>query len=600
MLYNNLIYFLVVIFIFSTNTPAAKPLLPPILTLAAFVASVWGFSRIASRMFTRSASGSTAYFSVEKKLSILAVLVFMGFVYLLDLKYYLDPLSLGGSLPVLADIAGLGCFFLLLILMWRAARLRYQQIFQRSYAPWAFVWSNFKANLPIILPWLILSLVFDALLALPFPELVKALRSPWGDLILFILFLFFLVLAFPPLVRSLWGCTPLPPGPLRDRVLAFCRAQGFYSEIYTWPLFEGQVLTAGIMGIVPKLRYLMVTPALVEILSEDELDSVLAHEIGHVKHLHLVLYIALFLGFSLFAGAVAKPLPHLILSSDLFYDILPRLPFAPENLLGLLVTAPLLLLLLIYFRFVFGYFIRNFERQADAFVFRALGSSQSLIRSFEKIALCSGGNRDEKNWHHFGIGERIDFLKRCEQDRNLVLQHGRKLRLSLFCYGVCVGLTLLVAQRIDVSNLSEGYELRYAEAVLLQKVRQEPENSLWLMYLGDFLQSRKMERKAVDAYEKALQLTPKSAEINNNLAWLLVTAQDKAIRDPQRALALARTAALLKENGYIFDTLATTYWANGLVEEAVAAQIKAIRLDPDNRAYYQNQLEKFRKQRWGE
>jgi len=600
MLYNNLIYFLVVIFIFSTNTPAAKPLLPPILTLAAFVASVWGFSRIASRMFTRSASGSTAYFSVEKKLSILAVLVFMGFVYLLDLKYYLDPLSLGGSLPVLADIAGLGCFFLLLILMWRAARLRYQQIFQRSYAPWAFVWSNFKANLPIILPWLILSLVFDALLALPFPELVKALRSPWGDLILFILFLFFLVLAFPPLVRSLWGCTPLPPGPLRDRVLAFCRAQGFHSEIYTWPLFEGQVLTAGIMGIVPKLRYLMVTPALVEILSEDELDSVLAHEIGHVKHLHLVLYIALFLGFSLFAGAVAKPLPHLILSSDLFYDILPRLPFAPENLLGLLVTAPLLLLLLIYFRFVFGYFIRNFERQADAFVFRALGSSQSLIRSFEKIALCSGGNRDEKNWHHFGIGERIDFLKRCEQDRNLVLQHGRKLRLSLFCYGVCVGLTLLVAQRIDVSNLSEGYELRYAEAVLLQKVRQEPENSLWLMYLGDFLQSRKMERKAVDAYEKALQLTPKSAEINNNLAWLLVTAQDKAIRDPQRALALARTAALLKENGYIFDTLATTYWANGLVEEAVAAQIKAIRLDPDNRAYYQNQLEKFRKQRWGE
>jgi len=600
MLYNNLIYFLVVIFVFSTNTPAAKPLLPPILTLAAFVASVWGFSRIASRMFTRSASGSTAYFSVEKKLSILAVLVFMGFVYLLDLKYYLDPLSLGGSLPVLADIAGLGCFFLLLILMWRAARLRYQQIFQRSYAPWAFVWSNFKANLPIILPWLILSLVFDALLALPFPELVKALRSPWGDLILFILFLFFLVLAFPPLVRSLWGCTPLPPGPLRDRVLAFCRAQGFHSEIYTWPLFEGQVLTAGIMGIVPKLRYLMVTPALVEILSEDELDSVLAHEIGHVKHLHLVLYIALFLGFSLFAGAVAKPLPHLILSSDLFYDILPRLPFAPENLLGLLVTAPLLLLLLIYFRFVFGYFIRNFERQADAFVFRALGSSQSLIRSFEKIALCSGGNRDEKNWHHFGIGERIDFLKRCEQDRNLVLQHGRKLRLSLFCYGVCVGLTLLVAQRIDVSNLSEGYELRYAEAVLLQKVRQEPENSLWLMYLGDFLQSRKMERKAVDAYEKALQLTPKSAEINNNLAWLLVTAQDKAIRDPQRALALARTAALLKENGYIFDTLATTYWANGLVEEAVAAQIKAIRLDPDNRAYYQNQLEKFRKQRWGE
>jgi len=600
MLYNNLIYFLVVIFVFSTNTPAAKPSLSPFWTLAAFVAITWGFDRVASRMFARSASGSASYFSVEKRLSILAVMVFMGLVYLLDLKYYLNPLSLGGHLPVLADIAGLGCFFLLLILMWRAARPRYQQIFQRSYSPWAFVRSNCKANLPIVLPWLILSLVFDGLLALPYPGLVKMLRSPWGDLILFALFLFFLVLAFPPLVRFLWGCTPLEPGPLRDRLQAFCRAQGFYSEIYTWPLFEGQVLTAGIMGIVPKLRYLMITPALLETLTEEELDSVLAHEIGHVKHLHLLLYIVLFLGFSLFAGAAAKPLPHLILSSELFYRILPHLPVAPGNLLGILATAPLLVLMLVYFRFVFGYFIRNFERQADAYVFRALGTSWPLIRSFEKIALLSGGNREEKNWHHFGIGERIDFLRQCERDRNLVKRHDRRLRLSLLVYCACIGLGVLALDRMETGKLSEGYETKYAEAVLLQKVRQEPENSLWLLYLGDFLQSRKMEQKAIEAYEKALTLTPMSAEINNNLAWLLVTAQDRSLRNPERALTLARTAVLLKERGYILDTLATAYWANGLIEEAVGTQIKAIRLDPENRAYYQGQLERFSRQRWGE
>jgi Zn-dependent protease with chaperone function len=598
MLYNNLIYFLVVIFVFSTNTPATKPVLPSFWALAAFVALTWGFARIASRMFTRSAPGPTSYFSVEKRLSILAVLVFVGFVYLLDLKYYLGPLSLGGRLPVLADIAGLGCFFLLLILMWMAARHRYQQIFQRPYTPFAFVRSNFKVNLPIVLPWLTLSLVFDGLQALPFPGLSKLLRSPWGDLALYALFLFFLVLVFPPLVRSLWGCTPLPPGPVRDRLLAFCQSQGFRSEIYSWPFFEGQVLTAGIMGIVPKLRYLMVTPALLETLTEEELDSVLAHEIGHVKHLHLVLYIVLFLGFSLLAGAVAKPLPHLILSSDLFYRLLPRLPFAPENVLGVLATAPLLLVMLVYFRFVFGYFIRNFERQADAYVFRALGTSWPLIRSFEKIALFSGGGRDEKNWHHFGIGERIDFLKQCEKDRSLIGRHQRSLRFSLFFYCACIGLSLLVLHRIDASALSEGYETKYAEAVLLQKVRQEPENSLWLIYLGDFLQSRKMEQKAVDAYEKALQLTPMNAEVNNNLAWLLLTAQEKTIRNPERALTLARTAILLKESGYVLDTLANAYWANGLVEEAVATEFRAMRLDPDNRAYYQGQLEKFREQRW--
>jgi Zn-dependent protease with chaperone function len=114
---------------------------------------------------------------------------------------------------------------------------------------------------------------------------------------------------------------PLPPGPVRDRLVAFCRSQGFHSEIYSWPLFEGQVLTAGIMGIVPRLRFLLITPALLETLNEKEIDSVLAHEIGHVKHLHLILYLILFLGFSLLAGAVATPLPHLILSNELFYRV---------------------------------------------------------------------------------------------------------------------------------------------------------------------------------------------------------------------------------------------------------------------------------------
>ena len=600
MIYNNLLYFLVVIFIFSTNAPATKPALPPFWTLAILATVSWGYAHVASRLFARSRFNAASYFSVEKRLSMLAVAVFVGWVYLLDLKYFLEPLSLAGRLPVFTDIAGLGCFFLLLVLMWRAARPRYQQIFQRHYTPMGFVLSNCKANLPIVLPWLVLSLVFDGLLALPFPELVKILRSPWGDLVLFTLFLVFLVLAFPPLVRTLWGCRPLPTGPLRERLKAFCRKQGFHSEIYSWPLFEGQVLTAAIMGIVPRLRYLLITPALLETLTEDELDSVLAHEIGHVKHLHLLLYIALFLGFSLFAGAVAKHLPHLILSSEMFYDLLPYLPFAPENVLGMAATAPLLVLMLIYFRFVFGYFIRNFERQADAYVFRAMGTGGPLINAFEKIALLSGGNRDEKNWHHFGIGERIYFLKQSERDRSLVIRHDRKLRFGLAAYGLCLVVSIMVLQRIDTSKLAEGYETKYAEAVLLQKVRQEPDNSLWLMYLGDFFQSRKLEHRAIDAYERALALTPMSAEINNNLAWLLVTAQDKNLRNPQRALTLARTAVLIKERGYILDTLATTYWANGLVEEAVMTQVKAIRLDPENRVYYQKQLERFKAQRYGE
>jgi Zn-dependent protease with chaperone function len=600
MFYNNLLYFLIAIFIFSTSTPPDKPGIPPFWALAALALTTWGFARLARRMFTKAVAGPASYFAVEKKLSILALLVFMGIVYLLDLKYYLNPLSLGSRLPILADITGLGCFFLLLAIVWVAARPRYQELFQHTYTPLGFVQANIKVNLPIVLPWLALSLIFESLQALPFPALAKILSSPWGDLILFVLYLFILILAFPPLVRFLWGCTPLPPGPLRERLVGFCRTQGFHSDIFYWPLFEGQALTAGIMGIVPKLRYLMITPALLEALTEDEIDSVLAHEIGHVKHLHLVLYIVLFLGFSLVAGALAEPLPHFLLASDLFYRLLPLVPVAPANLMGVLATVPLLLLIILYFRFIFGYFIRNFERQADLYVFKALGTSWPLIRAFEKISLLSGGNRGEKNWHHFGIGERIDFLTQCEHDRGQIKQHDRKVHRSLVLYCLGIGLLILALHQVDADKISSGYETKYAEAVLLQKAHQEPGNSIWLIFLGDFLQSRKLEQKAVDAYEQALQITPMNAEANNNLAWLLLTAQDKRIRNPERALTLAQTAALRKERGDVLDTLATAYWANGLIDEALATENKALRLDPENHAFYQAQLEKFQKQRWRE
>ena len=600
MLYNNLLYFLVVIFVFSTNTPAAHPTFSTGWTLAAVGLVYWLYSRLAHRLFARADFGPSGYFAAEKKLSILAVAVFMGLVYLLDIKHFLKPLSMGGRLPVFTDLAGLVSFFLLLALMWQAARVRYEQIFQRAYSSAAFIRSNFKANLPIVLPWLCLSLAFDALQLLPFPRLHQMLRSPWGDLVLFFLFLLFLTLAFPPLVRFLWGCTPLPKGPLRNRLVAFCKSQGFHSEIYIWPLFEGQVLTAGIMGIVPRLRYLLITPALLQTLDQEELDSVLAHEIGHVKHLHLILYMVLFLGFSILAGAVASPLPHLILSSDLFYDLLPHLPISPENALGALATAPLLLLMLVYFRFIFGYFIRNFERQADAYVFRAIGTSWPLISAFEKIARLSGGNRDEKNWHHYGIGERIDFLQRCETDRSQITGHERKLRQGLLSYFAIIGLIVLGLHQVNTDKISDEHETKYAEAVLMQKVRQEPKNSLWLIYLGDFLQSKQMEKKAVDAYERALKLSPMNAELNNNLAWLLLTAKDASIRNGKRALTLALTAAMISEHGHILDTLATAYWANGMIDEAVETEQRAFRLDPKNRPYYLMQMGKFRNTRWGE
>ena len=597
MLYNNLIFFLVAIFVFSTHTPADKPLLPPVWTFVFLGIALASYAIAAKRVFA-GAVGSKGYFAAEKRLSLLAALLFAGFVYLLDIKYYLAPLSFKGAMPVITDIAGLACFFILLGIMWSKGRVQYGRLFHRHYSSAAFVATNFKINLPVVLPWLMVSLLFDLLRILPFSQLQQLLRSPWGDGLLFVLFIVVLTLLFPPLVRSLWGCRPLPPGPLSNHIGRLCAGQAFRAEVLLWPLFEGQVLTAAIMGIVPGLRYLLLTPALIETLTSEELDSVIAHEIGHVKRLHLVLYIGLFLGFSLLAGAVTALLPHYVLLGDLYYTMLAILPVAPETVLALFVSAPVLVLLLIYFRYIFGFFIRNFERQADLHVFQVQGTSAAIISSFEKIASLSDGEREEKNWHHFGIGERIRFLESCERDRSLLARHDRKLRSGLLVYFAVVCLLSFGLHQIDTEQLIARYEVKYTEAVLMQKVRLDPENSKLLTFLGDFLQSRDLEKRAVAAYEKALTLDPDNPEVNNNLAWLLLTAKDASLHDAARALELAKKAVREKEQGAILDTLATAYWATGQPYMAIELELKAAALDPKNRGYYQAQIDRFKKTKW--
>jgi hypothetical protein len=72
------------------------------------------------------------------------------------------------------------------------------------------------------------------------------------------------------------------------------------------------------------------------------------------------------------------------------------------------------------------------------------------------------------------------------------------------------------------------------------------------------------------------------------------------LRDPVRALDLARSAARFSERGDVLYTLATALWANGRVDEAVAIEKKAAELDRDNFAYYQSRMDKFRQEFWGQ
>ncbi|MEA3467976.1 MAG: M48 family metalloprotease [Thermodesulfobacteriota bacterium] len=594
MIYNNLLFFLIAIFLFTMTSGTEAPLFPFPVALLFFSALLFLYDRIARHLFAKAVrNGSGAYFDTEKRLSLLALIFYSSALFSCDIHYYLTPLSLNGRFPSLTNIGGLLFFFLFLLLMWRRSKSAYEAIFNRSYTTTAFLISNSKTNLPIVLPWIFLSLAYDLLALLPFPGLETFLHSELGEYVSFILLLLLILIFFPPLVRKLWGCTPFPKGPLLDHLQAFFKKQHFSAQVFTWPLFEGKVITAGVMGIIPGLRYVMVTPALLEHLTLDEIDAVMAHEIGHIKKKHMLLYILIISGFSILAGFILEPFTFFLLSRDTFYTLLGFSGLTAENMLTVIMAVTVLVLMVLYFRFLFGYFIRNFERQADLHVFSAIGSSKSIISAFEKIAVLSGNIRDLPSWHHFGIGQRVDYLEKCEANPSWIRRHNQKVWLSLFAYVLIVGLAASGQSMLPTDSWKTLYEEKYTEYTLDQKLMREPDKALWLTIAGDLMQHKKMEKKALAAYEKALALEPSNPKLLNNLAWLLLTSNNPELRDPERALDFARLAAMQVPAGHVLDTLATAYWANGFVDKAIDTEEQALFTEPEEGKYYREQIKKF-------
>jgi len=593
-IYNNLIYLIIVIFLLSANTVPALPQIAPLPAFSLFIGKALAFAAM-TRFFLAPRRLTTAdqYFAAEQRLSMLAVFFLALDIYFLDCQYYITRLPLFGSLPVLTSLGGIVLFFAYLALIWAGGCRRYGRILGRQYEVWAFIRTNVTANLPIILPWLLLSLFFELLLLLPFADLQHFLRSSWGEMSFFVVFFLLLSVVFPLVITRIWRCRPMEVGPLRAFLENTCRRHKLaYADIMVWPLFEGKALTAGVMGLVGRFRYLLLTPALLRALTLEELEGVMAHEVGHVKRYHLQLYIFLLMGFGLIAQLGSYLFMYVLLKSDFFYAFSEMLAKKTDVVLVFISTMALLVLMVVYFRFVFAFFMRNFERQADLYALVSAGVSAPIINALEKVAALGGKGRDEPCWHHFGIGQRVDFLQDCEKRPAQVARHHRKVYLALVAYVMVLLASALTLWQLP-SDLLEQAPMTRLAGLYQEKMVEEADNPMWPRLLGDLQHNRKEYGAAINAYEQALSLQPLQPDVMNNLAWLLLTAEVRLLRNPVRALMLARTAITLKQAGYIWDTLATAYAANGLLAEAMAVQEQAIASDPVNAPYYRQQLEKY-------
>lgn len=389
-----------------------------------------------------------------------------------------DVLLPGAELLVLLPyLLPLTCFWVLYYDVEQAVHVTAPPFEVRKpyWGRWAYVRFHLRQNLALVVaPLLLLILAKGVRRLLPSSDYDQVVSAASG------LLLVSAIVCLPWILRLALGLTPLPAGPVRARLERCAERLHFrYSNILVWNT-RGGVANAMVAGLLPWIRYVLLTDRLLEELTPDELEAVFGHEIGHVKHRHMFYYMA-FLVLSLFAvgglwqvgvdaltrAMAASPPPAGSLAAEVTAWLAPA---ADKNDWDLQVV-PLFALIGTYLFVVFGFLSRRCERQADIFGCRAVsclrpdcgGHAEGValaprgsglcptgirifIEALEKVACVNGISRHKpgwlQSWQHSTIARRVEFLQRVLLDPTLEPRFQRTV--GLVKWGLFLTLTALL------------------------------------------------------------------------------------------------------------------------------------------------------------
>ncbi len=203
----------------------------------------------------------------------------------------------------------------------------------------------------------------------------------WGFALLFGFQLLMIVL-YPKLILPLFNkLAPLPEGEQRARLLALSERTGFRAR--TIEVMDGSKRSGHSNAFFTgfgRFRRIVLFDTLMAQLGQEELEAVLAHEIGHYKRGHIPKFLATtaMLQFGAFAAiAWLANAPWFNAAFGLPAGVLAP-TFLLFGLLGGLVTF--------WFAPVGNWISRRHEYEADSFAKNALGSAAPMIGALRKLS----------------------------------------------------------------------------------------------------------------------------------------------------------------------------------------------------------------------
>ncbi|MHB8954049.1 MAG: M48 family metalloprotease [Pirellulaceae bacterium] len=263
-----------------------------------------------------------------------------------------------------------------------------------------YVWMHARHYLGLgILPVLVL-LVFQDVMSLMAPQWEES-RGAW---IVYVVPLAALAVAFPYILSRIWRTAPLPPSALRDRLAELTRRMGVQCREFRIWHTDRQILNAAVAGVLPSMRTIFMTDALVVHLRDDELEAVIAHELGHILRHHLPLRMLL-LGLPLWLiGSFQTLAPELTERATAWQAALAGDPSPTWYLLlASLALAGTVMAL--------GWYSRLLEHDADLCVYEA-GQAETFITTIDRLSYLCHERRGRAAWLHPSTVARIHLLQR--------------------------------------------------------------------------------------------------------------------------------------------------------------------------------------------
>lgn len=237
----------------------------------------------------------------------------------------------------------------------------------------------------------------------------------------------------PVILIKVWHTSTLPAGVMRQQLEALgARVKLRYRDILIWKS-DGMMINAAVMGIWSRVRYVLLSDALLANMSAKQIEAVFGHEAGHVRHRHIQYFLIFALVGWLSVSALMEALASLALTGRTVW-----LSLSVIQGVGMVSTVA-------YWTIGFGWVSRRFERQADFFGARCaaplptecklpcsvhgedgLESSDTrrvcatgaamFASALERVAMLNGVSPEERSWRHASIASRIRFLDSAAND----------------------------------------------------------------------------------------------------------------------------------------------------------------------------------------